>query len=115
MGRNPHPSFLYVGFVLALLRVHCVLQRASSVGNKRKEKGWMCSYELCDRLAICKNSEGMCLTAASVAHSEEEKKSAAVAQHRQEPADIHYRELNIFKKLAPRSKLPLTRFLKNAQ
>lgn len=68
--------------------------RASSVGNRSKEKGWVYPFQLSDRLAKYKDSEGKDLqTAASVAHSEE-KKSAAVASHRWQPADNRYRELN---------------------
>lgn len=52
--------------------------RASSVGNRSKEKGWGYPSQLYDRLANYKNSEGKrLLTAASVAYRTQKKKCSS--------------------------------------
>lgn len=63
--------------------------RASSVGNRSKERGWVYPSQLYDRLAKSKNTEGRgLLTASSVTHSKKKKKKAQQYHNIDEPADI---------------------------
>lgn len=79
LGHNSHPAPLlplYVGFLFWHSNQYTMFSlRASSVGNRSKEKGWVHPSQRSDRLAKYKNSEGQgLLTTASVADSEKKKK-----------------------------------------
>lgn len=71
LGHNPHPatppSSLWVLFWHSN-QYTMFSARASSVGNRRKEKGWIDPSQCSDRLTNYKNRGGSLLTAASVAH-----------------------------------------------
>ncbi len=83
LGHNSHPAPLLplCGFLFWHSYQYTMFSlRASSVGNRSKEKGRVYPFQLSDRLAK-KDSEGRgLLTAVSVALSEKKECSSSIAQ-----------------------------------